>query len=151
MSRQSHDFADHPDSRVTPFGHPRRATCNSSAGPSWRFRRHRRSGALPAGNGAKPSTPSTRSDDDQASHQRRPAFFPGQPVGVRRAPALQGLGAEIVELRFARVAVRRIGPRVPVLGVPAASCLRTPYGQHRRQRVHHPRLSCASSPYRVAG
>ena len=101
-------------------GHPKRATCNSSARPSWRFRCHRRSGALPAGNRAKPSTPSTHSDDDQASHQRRPAFPPGQPVGVRRAPALQGLGAEIVELRPARVAVRRIGSRVPGLGVPAA-------------------------------
>ena len=74
---------------------------------------------------------------NQASHQRRPALLPGHTVGVRRAPAPEGLGTEIVELRPTRVPVRRIGARVPGLAVPAthrAFARRTVGRAHRERR-----------------
>ena len=63
----------------------------------------------------------------------------GQPVSIRGAPAPQGLGAKVGELRVALVAIRRIGVRVPGLGVPAAHRALALRGRQGSSRAASPR------------
>ena len=66
-----------------------------------------------------------------------PAVLAGKPVGVRGSSALEGLDAKVLKLRLAFVEIRRIGPRVPGLGVPRAHrafALPAVRGAHREGR-----------------
>ena len=77
----------------------------------------------------------------------------GQPVSIRGAPAPQGLGAKVGELRVALVAIRRIGVRVPGLGVPAAHralVLRAVGRAHRERRRLVDREAGPGGFFRVA-
>ena len=63
-----------------------------------------------------------------------------------RSPASQGLGTEMVTLRLARAAIRRIGPGVPCLGAPAAH---RAFARHTVGRAHR-QSGVASSTARQA-